>query len=423
MQYLNNYPCVFLHGYLGWGENDKFDRHIPYWGFGSKNLMKHLRQEGYEVYHPSLGPVNGAWDRVCILWAYLFGGRVDYGAAHSRRHHHARYGKTFSRGVLEDLGTPGAHRKINLLGHSFGGAAVKQAAELFAHGSAEERAATPPEELSPLFAGGHGSLLHTCTTLSGVNNGSVIASKFRQAAVTFCVYWILMFNTMVGTTHFMKRFNFMTQQWGIMPEPEDLRWYRFRLPIQRLHGVHAYNSNRGEDNLAHEMQIDVVQEEINPKQHIDPGIYYFAQRAVKTKRGLFGIERPELTMHPLCFWWAFPNAHILSHRLDRYGVHQTEAWSMNDGFVNLAGCSAPLNAPQENGAIGETNFYPGRWYNMPVVHADHLFWNGMSGRRKQYFAFYDTVLELYRLLPDGVGEGQTEKWNTEKWETTHPRPA
>lgn len=173
MDYKNNYPCVFVHGLMGYGEQDFMDVVFPNWGLFNHTFFKHLKEEGIETYHPSLGPINSAWDRVCILWAYLFGGRVDYGKVHSEKYGHARYGKEYP-GVLKDLGQTEAHKKMNLIGHSFGGPTVKTAASLFAFGSEEERNGTPAEELSPLFAGGHGDLLHTVTTLSGVNNARIL---------------------------------------------------------------------------------------------------------------------------------------------------------------------------------------------------------------------------------------------------------
>ena len=45
-----------------------------------------------------------------------------------------------------------------------------------ANGCQEEVECTPANELSPLFVGGKGNLIHTVTTLSGVNNGTTFAS-------------------------------------------------------------------------------------------------------------------------------------------------------------------------------------------------------------------------------------------------------
>ena len=120
-QYYNNYPLVLLSGWNGWGEHDSIDAkgQFPYWNFfTSGDLIAHLEEKGFEVFHPSLGPWNSGWDRACILWAYLFGGRVDYGKVHAEKYGHARYGRTYP-GVLKDLGQEGPHKKINIFGHSF----------------------------------------------------------------------------------------------------------------------------------------------------------------------------------------------------------------------------------------------------------------------------------------------------------------
>ena len=168
---MNKYPTVFVHGYIGWGEGDPIADHLGYWGQGKKNILAHLSSEGYEVHAPALGPYTSTWDRSCELYAYLFGGRVDFGKVHSEKYGHDRYGATYE-GVLKDLGKTEAHKKINLIGHSFGGPTVKVFTELMCRGFQEEIDGTDPEDLSPLFAGGHGDLIHSCTTLSGVNNGT-----------------------------------------------------------------------------------------------------------------------------------------------------------------------------------------------------------------------------------------------------------
>ena len=118
MEYKNNYPVVIVHGLMGWGEQDLIDKKFPHFGLThEKDLCKHLREQGIEVHRPSLGPVNSGWDRACVLWAYLFGGRVDYGKVHSEKYGHARFGREYP-GVLKDLGQDGPHKKINIFGKS-----------------------------------------------------------------------------------------------------------------------------------------------------------------------------------------------------------------------------------------------------------------------------------------------------------------
>ena len=38
---------------------------------------------------------------------------------------------------------------------------------------------------------------------------------------------------------------------------------------------------------------------------------------------------------------------------------------------------------------------------MPVVKHDHVFWNGYSGSKKEYFETWDKIIDNNRSLPDG----------------------
>ena len=97
------YPCIFVHGILGYGDNDKLNSVTPYWGMQYKeDLMKSLNARGYDCHAASVGPLSSAWDRACELYAQLAGTVVDYGAAHSAEHHHERYGRSYVGKALID---------------------------------------------------------------------------------------------------------------------------------------------------------------------------------------------------------------------------------------------------------------------------------------------------------------------------------
>lgn len=396
--YQNNYPVVLIHGLMGWGENDGITKTklMPYWG---KGLVPHLESLGYEVYAPSLGPFASAWDRSCELWAYLFGGTVDYGKAHSEKHHHKRYGRTYETGAIEDLGKTDAHRKIQLLGHSFGGPTVKMFAELMSNGSEEERNATNEETLSPLFKGGHGEMLHTVTTLTGVNNGTTLANivepKYDPIVRGILIGTLLMENTPVE-----KMFDFGNQQFGLGEYPENIHSLGINPPKETVEGIKAYSENRM-DNIAYEMTVELCQK-MNEAQGVNPHIYYFAQRTCATTPTGGTPEkptgvRPNKHMGHICFGPGEAMCHIKPKNMT--AVQWDESWWPNDGFVNVVGQSAPLNQPAQDGKFG-MDFQPGVWYNMPVVAGDHVFWNGMSGHKKDYYAIFEQMLDTYRRLPD-----------------------
>ena len=392
-EYCNNYPVVLIHGLMGWGENDAIKKVFDYWGTGKGSLVKHLESEGYEVHYPSLGPFAGSWDRACELWAYLFGGTVDYGKVHSEKCHHHRYGRTYEHGALEDLGKTEAHRKMNILGHFFGGPTVKMFTELMTNGSQEEVEGTEPETLSPLFQGGHGELIHTVTTLTGVNNGTTLADMVEPKFGPL-VRGILIGTELLQNTPIEKLFDFGNQQFGLGEYPENIHAVGFNPLKKTKDGIDAYANDRM-DNIAYEMTVQFCHD-INEKQGVNPHIYYFAQRTDGTKMGKNG-KPVQAHMGAICAGPGLAMCKVLPKGTRGYTVD--ESWWPNDGYVNVIGQSAPLNQPALDGKFG-MDFQPGVWYNMETVAGDHVFWNGMSGKRKDYFAIFDKMLETYRRLPD-----------------------
>ena len=374
---MNKYPTVFVHGYIGWGEGDPIADHLGYWGQGKKNILAHLSSEGYEVHAPALGPYTSTWDRSCELYAYLFGGRVDFGKVHSEKYGHDRYGATYE-GVLKDLGKTEAHTKINLIGHSFGGPTVKVFTELMCRGFQEEIDGTDPEDLSPLFAGGHGDLIHSCTTLSGVNNGTTFDMLSRP------VLWLatvgVLSNEMLLGAPLEKERRLRLEHYGISG-PKSAK------------GILQYAHNTW-DTATFEMTPPFA-EKLNAGQDTNPHIYYFAHRADCSKKFLGKRRLP-------AFRDTSAACRVTSLIMGCYlppKFHVNPAWYPNDGFVNVLGQSAPFNAPQQDGEFG-MEFQPGKWYNMPIIRGDHLWWNGIEAKKKELFAYYDRMLSMLQELPD-----------------------
>lgn len=165
-----NYSYVFVHGLMGWGEYDIQYKFMPYWGMFAGELLKKLESQGYDCYAASVAPSSSAHDRACELYAQLTGTKTDYGKAHSEEHGHDRYGTDFTGKAL--LPAFDSEHKINLLGHSFGGATMRVFASLMAKGDEAEMAVTPADEISPLFTGGKADYIYSLTALSAPHNGT-----------------------------------------------------------------------------------------------------------------------------------------------------------------------------------------------------------------------------------------------------------
>lgn len=165
-----NYPYVFVHGLMGWGSYDASYKIMPYWGMFNGELLGKLNKQGYDCYAASVAGTDSAWDRACELYAQLTGTVVDYGKEHSERCGHDRYGEDFTdRALIEKWD---AENKINLLGHSFGGATIRVFASLMAVGSEAEIAATASDDISPFFTGGKADWIYSLTSLAAPHNGT-----------------------------------------------------------------------------------------------------------------------------------------------------------------------------------------------------------------------------------------------------------
>ncbi len=165
-----NYTYVFVHGLMGWGEYDSQYKLMPYWGMFGGELMKKLNKSGFDCRAASVAATASAWDRACELYAQLTGTVTDYGKAHSEEYGHDRFGPDFTGKALIDKFDE--TNKINLLGHSFGGATIRVFATLMAQGDEKEKAATDGNDISPLFTGGKSDYIYSLTTLAAPSNGT-----------------------------------------------------------------------------------------------------------------------------------------------------------------------------------------------------------------------------------------------------------
>ncbi len=382
------YPVVLIHGLGGWGEQDGIDTrlHYHYWGFDSKerDLLSHLRNRGYEVYAPSLGPFTSAWDRACELWAYLFGGRVDFGKHHSRIYGHKRFGRTYP-GVLKDLGAPGSHAKLHLIGHSFGGPTGIVFADLLWRGSEEERAETAAEELSPLFSGGH-DLLYSLVTLSGANNGTTFADFFGEKGMRFLSGAVFTANAVAGDTSLMGLLDFHTDQWGIMGPSVYCKNSLPRLREQ-LRGVKRLISNHL-DNVGYELQVEYAAAR-NRDISLSPNTRYYAFRGCRTHANRKGLHVPDADMRRILKLWSTVIGRYRPEKLKPFGFDDT--WLPSDGIVNVKCLGAPFGMESIDYTEAET-VRPGIWYHMPIEDKHHMSWVGIGEDPLEFFSFFDSLL-------------------------------
>jgi triacylglycerol lipase len=236
----NSYPIILVHGMLGWGRDEMDGFH--YWG-GKGDIQEDLKKEGYTVYTASMGPLSSNWDRAIELYYYIKGGTVDYGAVHSQKCGHNRYGKTY----------PGAYpqwddvSKVHLVGHSMGGPTPRYLIELLENGDSQEMAYVASNGEAPtsdLFKGGK-KWIHSLTTIAGVHNGALTADYFEFRETLEKMFFGLAGLAGVTNENF---YDFDLDQWGIKRNAgETIPAY-----FARIKGSDFWNS---QDNCMYDLSV------------------------------------------------------------------------------------------------------------------------------------------------------------------------
>lgn len=390
------HPYVFVHGMMGWGEDKKFYKVIPYWGMVTGNYPRRMREKGYEVYTPSVSPLGSAWDRACELYANLTGTTVDYGVAHSKEKGHNRFGETFPEAMLPDW-TP--ERSIHLLGHSFGGPTMRMFVELLRNGSPEERAATPADQLSPLFEGGHGDLVKSITTISGPFDGITFPHALPKTVDYGLTYGIPMVASIIGNVGSGRVYDFQMSQWGITAVKNGVRFARDMLNMKAIR-----NFVKAKDNVFADIHIPQAAE-INKKLSVPAEQYLFSVTGNGTKTGKSGNQ----VRAPIMIFAFAPFAYSLGKFPDQTiaGVKITEGWRMNDGIVPVESGRHPTTELWcEWVDVKDKPIQKGIWHALPTVPGDHGTVIGGSisfigkKRGQRFLNAYDFWMDYLDKLPD-----------------------
>ncbi len=388
---------VFCHGMLGFGEDELIHKFMPYYGGFGGSVVKRLHKEGYEATSPSFSSIGGAWDRACEIYASLTGTQVDYGIAHSKKYGHERFGKVYTEAKLPHWGQiadDGEIQKIHLIGHSFGGATVRMLSHLMTYGSEEERAVTPADELSPLFAGGHGDWLKSVTAIAGPFNGTTVIDAIGILVPTLKVISFVGFANVLGNTPFRKIYDMQLVQWKITSDRDGKA---HPLYIGRLGRVRKFWKSH--DDCFWDLCLAGAKE-LNEFLESNPNAYQFSISTDASKRKKNGNYRMKYT--------SFPPFIITGNMMGRYDYDRTLGQPLSEEWKASDGCSNTLSALHPNDEEW-ADFDPkkdtpkkGIWNVMPVYQGDHMDVIGISerafvnpGHTRRYFKkFTDMLLQL-----------------------------
>ncbi|MBP5459437.1 MAG: hypothetical protein J6Y62_04685 [Clostridia bacterium] len=382
--YKNKYPVILLHGMFGWGQQQATNKVIRYFGLWNKDIRKWFEEEmGVPCAAPSLGPFTSAWNRACEAYAQLKGGTVDYGKAHAEKYGMNRYGKTYDKPLLPmwgELDENGNVIKANLIGHSFGGVTSRMLAELIVNGSEEERAATDPDDLSPLFAGGH-DWVHSITALAAPHNGMTsVEGRVGDVMAQVCRL-ICDVGNVLDVTPLRTLYDINLGMYGLTPEMWDFK------NVWKDKGYIDYLTNK-KDTLNYDLSLEGAKV-ANAKLPEQDHIYYFSYRGYRTKNFL-GREIPELK--------AFPALNILGYFMGRQpvGTIPSKEWRQNDMVINTVSGEAPEGAPRKDVPFrtDPSTYKPGIWYVFPAAYSkDHMSFLGWTEKKEDLYAYYKKLYD------------------------------
>lgn len=391
----NSEPFIFVHGLNGWGGAEDINGIVPYWGATTGDLMSYLQGEGYECYSASVGPLSSAWDRACELYAQLLGTTVDYGVAHSKKYNHARYGRTYYSALVPDWGELDENekiRQIHLIGHSFGGTTVRMMIQLLTEGSAEEKAATPENELSGLFTGGKGDWVKSATTICTPHNSSSVYYPLKALGLDVVVQTLSYLYAAVLGRSFLNggMVDFHLEQFGLTDVPGG----------EKADGL-LESMKLALDNSEDSCQYDLTPEgtaKLYEQLDINENIYYFSYAFSTTKQAAgSGIELPLLTTNPVIYLTALVMGIMPEFSDEETGVVYDDSWHANDALVNTESAKYPLDEPHKD---FDGNIEKGIWNVMPVQQGDHGTAIGLFADKETTQSFYLELCSMLNVLPD-----------------------
>lgn len=389
------YDYVLVHGLGGWGESDGINNVAHYWGGGVFDLKSALEEEGYTVHTPSVGPVSSTWDRACELYAQLTGTRVDYGEAHSKAHNHERYGRTYTEPLVDDWGEKingGQRVKINLIGHSFGGATVRLLTSLLENGNEAEINAGG--DVSPLFTGGKGDYVHSVTTLCAPHNGSSLTEIINDVgSLTLGTGNAL---GIADTTDLLITLCFglsgMQTDGGIF----DLKLDHFGIDSTDPEASLEKLTKLGNDNAAYDLSPDGAAQLNDTVETVD-GVYYLSYSYSTTEKGkVLGNQIPDIKTLPILSPFALTMGSYTG--TTDGGISIDDTWKENDGLVNVVSAKYPFGEEYTGLPENADEIKSGIWNVAPTRRGDHGNVIGLNADKSNTLSFFTSLFDTLEEL-------------------------
>ncbi|KAJ3384023.1 hypothetical protein CcCBS67573_g08754 [Chytriomyces confervae] len=339
----NQNPTVFIHGLLGWGESRKLLGTLNYWGGITQNLLDVLRNQGYTVVAPNVGPLSSCWERACETFAQLTGTVTDYGVDRSTRFQHARFGEDHSgKALLPSFAANFASStspvvKVNLVGHSLGGPTARTLAHLLAYGSQAEMDACAKRGVvcSPLFwTNKTQSYVSGVFAISGVHQGSVV-DDYLQATNGRVQFIKTLFTALVGANNLnnLDIWDLQLGHHGLNQNSGE----KFTTYLDRVCSSAWFLSST---NALFDLSVENQGNALISFVKNAPAVTYFSIAGVSTNY-LLGISLAQISTNLFLAPFANLIGTYSNSSLTVLDTYTLRDWRQNDGLVMVASSRGP----------------------------------------------------------------------------------
>ncbi|MEJ7451007.1 lipase [Staphylococcus xylosus] len=373
----NKYPIILAHGFSGYPDESKPAVLPPYWGGNKVDLDKELNKQGYDVREGGMSPFGSNYDRALELYYYIKGGTVDYGAYHSKKYGHARYGKTY-KGIYPEW-APG--KKVHLVGHSFGVQTIQVLEDMLRNGVPEEIEYQKKHggDIPEIFAGGNDNMVSSVTTIATPHNGTFISDKLGNKPIARKLFYKIL----KYTSNKYTKADYGLEPWGIKQRDDESF-------IQYLKRVKDNKVWKTEDTSFTDGSIE-GSKKINDRLTLSKDVAYTSITAEDTHKTFNNRQRGNFKM--------FAPFKLLANLVGR---QNPESWREGDGPVPLKSGLYPFNKPHKDTTF-DSKPELGLWGVMPTLknwdHMDLVGWDLTDTRIKPKM-----VLGLYEQLANYLAE-------------------
>ncbi|MGV2874453.1 triacylglycerol lipase [Macrococcus capreoli] len=367
----NKAPIILVHGFAGFARDNTPHGLMPYWGGLKVNITETLKIEGYDIYEASIGSMSSNYDRAVELYYFIKGGRVDYGAYHSKKFGHHRFGKTYD-GIFPDW-QPG--QKVHLIGHSMGGQTIRLLEHMLRFGQPEEieYAKSHQVKISPLFQGGKDDMINTITTIGTPHNGTFVADRIGKSNLIKSFFYRLIENE--GRSTFNVDWGF--GQWDLRQQKGE----SYLAYIKRVRSNQLWNTT---DNGFYDLTIQGAKA-LNQQLSINPNIRYKSYSTVATHKSLF----TNLQIVNVGMFAPFYLTGIIGT------FSGTKEWWENDGLVPAISAEAPFTEPKLYHE--QYKIERGVWHVVPRMYGwDHM--DQIGGNMTNLLHTPYELIDFYRTL-------------------------